>query len=628
MSAMDHKMSDVLAAFTPAVATEFPIQAILDHLVERVVDMLPFDSAGVTLIGQGGRPNYIAASDADALRFEKLQTELGEGPGLLAARSGHPISSADFKGDSRFPAFGPGAVAAGLAAVFTFPLCHGADQLGALGLYRRTPGDLPAAAMRAAGMLADVAAAYLISARTREELQLSLAAAREASLHDGLTGLPNRRLLLQRLDQALAHGRRTGRITAVLFIDVDRLKEVNDTYGHLVGDQLLVALTARLSAMMREGDTLARLCGDEFVVICEDIRNPVQAAAVGNRLALALDRPYVLTDVEIPISASIGLAYADRGEYTSEQILHEADIAMYQVKQLGGGRQHVFDTDQRKRLSIPLSGLESDLPGAATRGELRNEYQPIVSTSDGRITGFEALPRWSHPQRGEIPAATRIPSAARSDLINDIGNGVLGRACTDLGHWNRAGNLDAVAVTMAVNVSGRQIMSNTFLLQVRKILGDSNIRPELLTLQITESVFLRHGENAVLAVSKLRELGVKLALGSFGTGYSSLAYLKRFPVDIIKIDRSFITDLPANRVSKAVVHAIVQLAHALGMSLVAEGVETSGQRDIVADLGCDLSQGPYFGKPAPAQNVDALLHPHLDRAETRQPLAQPRSAAS
>ncbi len=604
---LEQKLSDVLGEFARTMATEFPIQAILDHLVDRIADVLPVDGAGVTLLSPGVGPRFMAASDDAARRYEQLQADLEDGPCLLAFHSGAPVLVPDLQQDNTFPDFGPRALDEGLVAVFTFPLRHGDRQLGALDLYRGSAGALSTEATAAAQTLADVAAAYLINAGTREDLRLALARTRQEALHDGLTGLPNRQLLMDRLDHAFARSRRSGLTSAVFFIDVDRLKGVNDNFGHAVGDQLLVAVTGRLLTLIRPGDTLARLSGDEFVAVCENLGNQDQAVGIGRRLIAAMARPISLPGIEVRVSVSIGLVHADSGASSAEQVLHQADTAMYRAKHQGGGRLHVFDGNPR--IPRQSDGLESELAAALGRRELRNEYQPIVRTDDGSIHAFEALLRWSHPDRGEITPAVMIPLAERSDLISTIGQWTLGQAMADRSRWDRH---RAQNLAMWVNVSAHQIMSDTFFHEVEQVVGARSNPPELLTLEVTENVFLRDGDRAVSALSRLRDLGVHLALDDFGTGYCSMSYLKRFPVDVVKIDQSFITDLGVDPVSDTIVEAMVELAHKLGLTVVAEGVETAAQSVAVAGLGCDLSQGYYHARPMPAAQANELMRQPFD----------------
>ena len=322
----------MLSEFAQTMLTNFPIQKILDHLVKRIVGVLPVTSAGVTLISPGLQPRYVAASDDSALRYEKLQTELGEGPCLAAYHSAEAIAVPDLAAEDRFPRFGPRALEAGLAAVFTFPLRHANVQLGALDLYREAVGALSPEMIATAQTLADVVSAYLINAQARSDLQESSDQSRAAALHDPLTGLPNRVLLLELTEHALRAGRRSGNTPVVLFVDLDRFKQVNDTYGHRAGDELLVGVAERLTGVLRPGDSLARLSGDEFVILCEEIEDPSQAHAIADRLNAEFVAPFVLSTGQVSITASIGIAVAGDTTAAPEELLHDADTAMYQRK--------------------------------------------------------------------------------------------------------------------------------------------------------------------------------------------------------------------------------------------------------------------------------------------------------
>lgn len=538
------------------------------------------------------------------MRYEKLQTELGEGPCLLAYSSGEAVEVPELRNETRFPKFTPRALDAGMKAVFTFPLYHGDRRLGALDLYRDTPGELTPESLTIAQTLADVAAAYLRNAQAREDLQDSSDRSRQASLHDALTGLPNRVLLLERLEHAFLRSRRTKKASAVFFIDLDLFKAVNDTHGHGTGDELLVAVARRLTGLLRPPDTLARLAGDEYVAICEDLDSTSHAAAIGARMTAALNRPFALSEVEVTISASIGIAYSDDGDHNAEQLLHDADMAMYQAKHKGGARQQIFDP-REQHVTDRGDGLESDLHHALRSGGLHLEYQPIVATTDGHIIGCEALLRWKHPTRGMIPPTTLIPLAEQSHMTSEIGQWVLELAWTDRNRWQHKPGSDDLA--MAVNVSAHQLMAPGFTADVAAILEAGHTDPALLTLEITESVFVQDSDRAHLVLGDLKDLGVMLALDDFGTGYSSLNCLQRFPVDIIKIDKVFVAHLERNRANHAIVEAVVNLAHNLGMTVVAEGVETIEQHHEVAELGCDSCQGYYFARPMPANNIDYLL---------------------
>jgi len=617
-------LSYVLREFAHTLVTDFPIQAILDHLVERIVTILPITGAGVTVISPDTAPHYVAASDESALRFEALQSELGEGPCMAAYQTGRSVSVPDLRSETRFPTFVAGALETGLAAVFTFPLRSGAEQLGALDLYRTTPGQLDAEAMDAAQVLADVAAAYLINAQARTDLRESADRSREQALHDPLTGLPNRILLFERLNHAVLRNRRSRQIAAVLFVDLDRFKVINDVYGHSVGDELLVAVAERLRKVLRPDDTLARLSGDEFVVLSEDLDGRTeldvrdQVDAIAARICAAIAAPFILSDTAIEVTASVGIAFSRPGARTSEQLLEAADAAMYQAKRNGGARHQIVDLREQS-LADDRAGLEHDLRGAVARGELRTEYQPIVETHTGRIAGVEALLRWAHPTRGLVTPAELIPIAEQAGLITEIGRWVLEQTCRDRQGWQHSRQPDDLAIS--VNVSAHQLMSPDYTATVATVLTDTDTdtEPGRVILEVTESVFAQDAEHALFVLDELKHLGVRLALDDFGTGYSSLNYLKRFPIDIVKIDQGFVADMKHDRASRAIVLAVIDLAHTLDMTVVAEGVETAEQHRNLAALGCDSCQGYYFARPQPADDIETLIEEHVGGATRHLP---------
>ncbi len=596
----EQQLSDVLSEFARTMVTDFPIQAILDHLVRRIVDVLPITAAGVTLITDGADPRYVAASDDSALRYEQLQTELGEGPCLTAYQSGEAVAVADLREESRFPAFVPRAIEAGLLAAFTFPLRSEGGTLGALDLYRDTAGPLNTASMDAAQTLADVAAAYLLNAQARADLQDSSNQSLERSLHDALTGLPNRVLLLERLDHAVLRSSRSGKTTAVLFIDLDRFKQVNDLFGHSVGDQLLVGVAQRIGAVLRPGDTLARLSGDEFVILCEDLDAPGEVGVIAGRIHAALAGPFDLSGAQVEITASVGIAFSSLGGGLSEQLLGDADAAMYKAKREGGARHQIIDLRERRP-----AGLARDLQHALANAELQALYQPIVRAKEGRVVAAEALLRWTHPSRGSVPPSLFIPHAERSGLIKPIGRWVLQQACIDRARFQDV--RPEQELSMSVNVSVKQLMSSELVASVGEVLSETHTDPRLVTLEVTESVFVQDSDRALVVLNELKKLGVFLALDDFGTGFSSLNHLKRFPVDVVKIDQTFVADLQHNEASDAIALAIIELGHRLGMTVVAEGVETAAQLKKLISFGCDYCQGNYFAQPMSADDFDDML---------------------
>lgn len=331
-------LSSVLREFARTMLTDFPIQGILDRLVERIVDVLPVTAAGVTLVSPGGEPHHIAASDATALRYVRLQTECGEGPCLEASETGRPVAIPDLADDSTFQTFTPRALEAGLRAVFTFPLRDGDTRLGALDLYRGTPGALGHEATQAAETLADVTSAYILNARARIDLVEASDRSRQLALHDALTGLPNRVLFLERLSHAVERGSRSSKVAAVLFADLDGFKAVNDRHGHAAGDELLVEVAARLAAVVRPADTLARLSGDEFGILCEDLQGATEADEIAQRVVDAMREPFPLSCGDVQLGVSVGVAESPTGAAPPSDLLHRADTAMYRAKRRGGGR--------------------------------------------------------------------------------------------------------------------------------------------------------------------------------------------------------------------------------------------------------------------------------------------------
>ncbi len=593
------ELSDLLSEFARTMVTDFPIQSILDYLVKRIVDILPITGAGVTLIIPGRQPEYVAASDPAALFYEQLQTGLGEGPCVLAYDTGKAVSIPDLRTEARFAGFTPPALESGLLAVFTFPMGHEDLLLGALDLYRDEPGPMEEGSMMAAQTLADVVAAYLINAQMRADLQESSARSRDAALHDSLTGLPNRALIVELLEHAFRAGGRSEQISAVFFLDLDCFKEINDTYGHHVGDELLVAVANRLRGLLRPGDSLARLAGDEFVIVCEGFTDRSAADPIAIRLDSEISRPFRLSCGAVTVTASIGIAFTDEGVESAEDLLREADLAMYQSKRSrragrGAVRQHNRESSGRQ------DHLAQILPEAIARGELHLHYQPIVD-AEGRIISIEALSRWTDRTGWPIPPGVFIPFAEQSGHGVALGDWTLARVCLDRNSWDWGG------VTTAVNVSAHQFMAGGFTDAVREILADAAIDPASVILEVTEGVFASDESRALVVFGELKDSGVNLTLDDFGAGYSPLGYLNVLPIDTIKLDRRFVTDLGQVRGTEKIVAALIGLAHDVGMTVVCNGVETADQWDQLRRLGADGCQGFYFGAPVPATDIDRLI---------------------
>ncbi len=599
----NQQLAQVLAEFAHTLGTDFSIQKILDHLVQRIVDVLPVTGAGVMLMGEHQELHFVAASNEPVLSIEALQNELNEGPCLEAYRSGQPVAVADLRLDARFPRFSPRALASGLAAVFTFPLRLDRVRLGALDLYRDTPGALSDEAQHAGQVLADVAAAYLFNAQARIDASAAVAALNHRTLHDPLTGLANRLLLEELLEQAVARARRSHRSTAVMFTDLDGFKAVNDQHGHHVGDELLTAVADRLTSTVRPGDTLARVGGDEFVILCEDLADSAHAETVASRVTTAMAAPFQLAGQQITVTASVGIAFAGPGQDIPEGLLRDADFAMYQAKQDGGGRYRVLDPDVRLAADRRVE-LEADLRQAQHRQQLALLYQPIVDVGTGDLVCVEALLRWHHPERGCVMPDAVIPSAERTGMILPLGEWVLRQACQDLHDWQQVG----IAVpSIAVNVSPRQVMGPAFAHTVERVLRDTDADPGSVCLEVTESVFLTDVQRALAVLREVKDLGVRLSLDDFGTGYSSMGYLRQFPVDDVKIDRSFTTATPTDKVTRSIVCAMIDLSHVLDLTVTSEGVETARELSEVVELGADHAQGFYFSHPLTASQLQHYL---------------------
>jgi diguanylate cyclase (GGDEF)-like protein len=602
--ASEAQLSGVLSEFARTMVTDFPIQAILDRLVERIVEVLPVTAAGVTLISASAQPRYVAASNGSALLFEQLQTELGEGPCLEAYHTGRSVSVPDLAAEHRFAAFVARARHEGLAAVFTFPLRHGDGQLGALDLYRDTPGALDGAAMEAAQTLADVASAYLLNAQSRADLFESHARFRDTALHDGLTGLPNRALCLERLEHALLRGRRSGKSVAVFFADLDEFKAINDLHGHRAGDEVLVAVAKRLTGLIRPGDTLGRISGDEFVVLCEDLDDTSEVAAIAERIHEGLELPFVILGTELRVTASVGVAFSGHHDHIPEQILHRADTAMYRAKRRGGAGHEVLDLRENRSVNRQAE-LTYDLGGALSRSEFRLVYQPIVAMGSGQVVGVEALLRWAHPNRGTVAPAMFLPLAERSGLIAEIGRWVVAAALADRTSWS--GGTSPGPAGLSLNVSVPELMSPGFAADVAGLLVAAGADPAAITLDVTERAFIQDGQRAMVVLSDLKQFGMSIALDDFGTGYSSLSHLQRFPIDVVKIDRSLVASLPTNRSSHSIVEALVGLCHKMGMTVTAEGVETAEQHEQLVSLDCDSCQGYHFARPMQPERLAKVM---------------------
>lgn len=431
---------------------------------------------------------------------------------------------------------------------------------------------------------------------------------RNLAFYDALTQLPNRRLLLDRIGHAMTHSQRSGQFGAVLFLDLDNFKSINDTQGHDVGDLLLKQVARRLLACVRENDTVARIGGDEFVVLLEGLhheqgRAAEQVETVAEKLRIAINRPFDLQGREFHTTPSIGISLFFNHEIGVDELLKRADVAMYQSKDAGRNVIRFFEPSMQSELDGRMA-LVADLRQAAPLRQLQLDYQPQVDL-DGRIFGAEALLRWRHPQFGLISPAVFIPIAEESNLILDLGQWVLHAACLQIKRWR--GNSATSELRLAVNVSARQFRQREFVQQVEAELNESGINPALLKLELTESLVLHNVADTIATMHALKKMGIGFAMDDFGTGHSSLSYLKQLPLDQLKIDQSFVRDVASDPNDAAIVKTIIAMARGLGLDVIAEGVETSAQLEFLRLHGCRSFQGYLFSRPVSPAEFEALL---------------------
>jgi diguanylate cyclase (GGDEF)-like protein/PAS domain S-box-containing protein len=426
------------------------------------------------------------------------------------------------------------------------------------------------------------------------------------AFHDPLTDLANRALFTERVAAALVRrGDSSTETVAVLLLDLDDFKTVNDSLGHAAGDELLIAVAARLRSCVRPGDTLARLAGDEFAILLDDLDDERAAVAVAKRVGARLEAPFEIEEMEIAVRASIGISLGQTPDARPDDLMRDADVAMYEAKARGKGGFQVFEPHMRHAV-VKRMELKADLRHALERGELHVHYQPYVKLADESIAGAEALLRWEHAERGLIPPLDFIPLAEEMGLIVPIGRWVLRTACAQAVDWGRRFP-ELGPLTLSVNVSARQLQDRTFVGEVAEILTEHGLSPERVVLELTESSLVEDPDQAVRRLEELRELGIRLAIDDFGTGYSSLGYLQRYPIEILKVHRAFVSELGRHPEEPALAKAIVQLAQHLGMQTIAEGVEDGAQVDALRALGCGYAQGFHFSQPLPGDEFATLL---------------------
>ena len=525
------------------------------------------------------------------------RVHIGEGLVGEVYLSATPVAVDDYDSFSGRVGFIPGGQ---LGAVVGVPLSSGGQVVGVIGLASgSTERTFREREIDALSRFAQLASIAIDNARLVDVAQ-------RGALYDLTTGLPNRELLTDRIAHSLARGRTDdAESIAIVLLDLDRFKVINESVGHVVGDRLLLAVGQRLAGSLRPGDTVARFGGDEFGIILDPVADESEAVRIAEGLATELRVPFSQGGRDWFISASIGVAVGDAGRVTPDELLRQAEIAMVRAKDDPTRRLLLFEPTMSTAM-LDRIDLENDLRAALVRGELRAHYQPIVDLRDRRVIGFEALVRWQHPTRGLIPPLSFIPMAEETGLIGPLGRWMLETACRQAVAWR--GRSTGAPLVMSVNLSARQFVQPDLVEEVAEVLAMTGMEAGELELEITESVLMDQSEGGIRTLRRLQELGVRLVLDDFGTGYSSLSYLKHLPLDTIKIDRSFVVGLD-DKADRSIVEAVLALAHGLGIGVVAEGIETETQRRQLVELGCQHGQGYLFSRPVPATEATRLLKP-------------------
>jgi diguanylate cyclase (GGDEF)-like protein len=598
-----------VAAFGQRALRGEDIETLLNEALSIAERALSVDIAAVLKLIPREQAFVLRAAvglPEDVVNTQKVPAGVSSQAGYTLV-TGSPVIVREWANETRF---GQSKVLAdaGVVSGLTVPIRAKGEPYGVLGVQTREQRDFSAEDVSFMQAISNVLA-NAIDRRAAEDRT------RWEALHDPLTGLANRNLFLDRLGHALAQAQRRSMALAVLFLDLDQFKLVNDSLGHAAGDELLAAVAPRLADALRPGDTVARFGGDEFAVLAEDVTTPDDATLIAERIGAAFAMPFTLRSREHYVSASIGISIGIGGE-APEALIRDADAALYRAKEHGRGGYEVFDTVMRSRV-VEHMQTENDLRRALERREFELHYQPVVSLRDGEIVTLEALIRWRHPTRGLIGPAAFIPVAEESRLIGAIGRWVVEEACRSAASW-QAMDPDGRPVGVALNLSGRQLADPDLPRIVARAIEASGIDPATVDIELTESVLLERADVPEQSLMALKALGARLVLDDFGIGFSSLGYLKRFPLDAIKLDRSFIENLAPGSADTAIVRAVVEMAAALGLGVVAEGVETADQMRAVRDLGCEYAQGFHFTRPVSAAEVGPLL----ERPPWRQPLPE------
>lgn len=592
------------SAIQRLISTRAPLAATLRAVTEGVAAFFPADRVMLYFLDDSAvtlTPSFTVGMPPG---FDPRRAQVPVGRGVVGrAAADDELIVIDHYATSSYAL--EAGIKSGIHAMMAAPVHEHGTVLGSLVVASAEGGRVFSPSERElVQSFAEHASLAVTDAKTVEALHDAVSDALYKAMHDPLTALANRTRFLDRLDHALAIRRRPGIEAAILYVDIDDFKLINDRFGHVAGDRLLLDVAERLTQSVRSGDTVARLGGDEFAVLLEQTAGPVDAEEAAQRILDGFRSPFNVAHADVAVTASVGIALASTGGLSADEVLRNADVAMYRAKNAGKDRAVVFESSMYESLLERIE-LEADLRKAIKTREVDVHFQPIVDLDERRVVGVEALARWQHTRRGPVAPATFVPLAEETGVITALGRQILFQACHWLGDWHRQHPEQPIYVS--VNVSASQLQDPGFPEDVARALIESHLDPQSLVLEITESVLMQDTDGTLARLGELKALGVRLALDDFGTGYSSLSYLRRFPVDLLKIDRSFVTALCAGTGGPSIIEAIIALGDALRLECVAEGVEEVEELEALRAIGCRLAQGFHFAEPMPADQLGAFL---------------------
>ena len=602
-AALTNRLREVSTLLEAAKAMNLvlDLEEVLRTILECANELLDTHDGSIMLVHGDGELRTVSASGSSGARGARLK--FGEGVAGQVAQTREPVLVTGVLEPERWPA-GSGAAQPPTSSM-SVPLVYRDVLLGVLNVNAAPGSAYTRHQLRALSLFGEQAAASIANARLYEEQRLLASQNVYQALHDLLTNLPNRALFLDRVNHALSRRRLPGQLVAILFLDLDDFKLINDSLGHAAGDEVLIGFADRLRTCVRSGDAMARFGGDEFAVLIEDVTSAEDATATAERILALFAEPFSVGERRMWLRASIGIAVEGLGASSAEALLRNADTAKNVAKTQGKGRIVTFEetmhADALQRLEF-----EGELQHALEHGQLAVHYQPMFSLAHGRAVGVEALVRWEHPARGLLPASAFLPLAEQAGLMVQIDRWVLRRACETLQALRSDVELPT-GFLLSVNISPTHLQDAALVDEVARVLRDTGIEPGRLVLEITEGAILLDSEKTALHLNRIKALGVKVALDDFGTGYSSLSHLRRFPVDIVKIDRVFVDGITTDKGAGALVQAIVRLGRGLNIEVIAEGIEHQAQADALAALQCPYGQGWYLSIDLPAEGLADFL---------------------